>query len=220
MNDPGGREKLLALGVRSITSVVAKGDQFVFGQNLDDLARFVGLKHSGDQSLPPEQLIQKWVNVLRAAQRYMRQIPDARLNDRVIDNRDRSIRRQCHHIFRIGAAFAETVVDGVEWDQQLPNIPPADGAFMTADEFVRYGDSVIARLEQWWDGLADKSCQQKVKTFFGIQTVYMLFARQTWHTAQHVRQLIAVLERFDIEPNGRLSAEDLAGLTLPERLWE
>jgi hypothetical protein len=29
-----------------------------------------------------------------------------------------------------------------------------------------------------------------------------------------------VLERFDIEPRGRLSAEDLAGLPLPEGLWD
>jgi len=35
-----------------------------------------------------------------------------------------------------------------------------------------------------------------------------------------VRQLGAVLERFGIEPDGRLAAEDLKGLPLPERIWE
>ena len=75
-------------------------------------------------------------------------------------------------------------------------------------------------MQQWWDGLADKSCQQKVKTFFGMQPIYMLYERSTWHSAQHSRQLTAVLERFGIEPNGRLTPQDLAGLPLPERLWE
>jgi hypothetical protein len=32
--------------------------------------------------------------------------------------------------------------------------------------------------------------------------------------------MIAVLERFDIEPDGRLTADDLAGLPLPQGIWE
>ena len=85
---------------------------------------------------------------------------------------------------------------------------------------ARYGEGVILRLQQWWDCLADKSCRQAVQTFFGMQPVHMLFERSTWHCAQHARQLIAVLERFGIEPDARLSAEDLAGLPLPDGLWE
>jgi hypothetical protein len=219
LNDAAGREQLLALGVRNVP-VVAKGGQFVFGQNLEDVAEFVGLQGTGHQPLPPGQLIKKWIPVLRAVQRYLRQIPNERLNERVIDNRDRSLRLMGHHVFRIGEAFLETAVDGVEYAVQLANIPPPDGAFTSGDEIARYGDTVIARLQQWWDGLADKSCRQKVKTFFGMQPLHMLYERSTWHSAQHARQLIAVLERFGIEPDGRLTPEDLAGLPLPERLWE
>ena len=219
LNDAGGRDRLLALGVRNVP-VVAKGSAFVFWQNLEDVAEFVGLHGTGHTPLPPGQLITKWIAVLRAVQRYVRQIPDERINERVIPNRDRSLRLMGHHVFRIGEAFLETVVDGVEYAVQLANIPPADGTFMTGEEIARYGDTVIARLQQWWDGLADKSCRQKVKTFFGMQPIHMLYERSTWHSAQHARQLAAVLERFGIEPNGRLTAADLAGLPLPERLWE
>ena len=219
LNDAGGRDQLLALGVRNVP-VGAKGGAFVFGQNLEDVAEFVGLHGTGHTPLPPGQLITKWIAVLRAVQRYVRQIPDERINERVIPNRDRSLRLMGHHVFRIGEAFLETVVDGVEYAVQLANIPPADGTFMTGEEIARYGDTVIARLQQWWDGLADKSCRQKVKTFFGMQPIHMLYERSTWHSAQHARQLAAVLERFGIEPNGRLTAADLAGLPLPERLWE
>ena len=219
LNDAGGRDRLLALGVRNVP-VVAKGGAFVFGQNLEDVAEFVGLHGTGHTPLPPEQLITKWINVLRAVQRYVRQIPDERINERVIPNRDRSLRLMGHHVFRIGEAFLETAVDRVEYAVQLANIPPADGTFMTGEEIARYGDTVITRLQQWWDGLADKSCRQKVQTFFGMQPIHMLYERSTWHSAQHARQLAAVLERFGIEPNGRLTAADLAGLPLPERLWE
>lgn len=200
--------------------VVARGQQFVFGQNLEDVAEFVGLHGTGHKPLPPEQLIEKWITVLRAAQRYLRQMPDARLNELVIDNRDRSIRLMGHHVFRIGEAFLETVVDGVEYTAPLATVPPADGTFNSGDEIARYGDEVITRLQDWWNTLGDKSCQQKIKTFFGLQPMYMLYERSTWHSAQHARQLTAVLERFGIEPDGRLTAADLAGLPLPERLWE
>ncbi len=200
--------------------VVARGDQFVFGQNLEDVAEFVGLQGTGHTPLPPEQLIGKWLNVLRAAQRLMRQMPDERLDELVIDNRPRSIRLMGHHVFRIGEAYLETAVDGVEYATQLANVPPADGTFTTGGEIARYGDTVIARIETWWNGLADKSCQQKVKTFFGMQPLHMLYERSTWHSAQHTRQLAAVLERFGIAPDRPLTADDLAGLPLPERLWE
>jgi len=200
--------------------VVARGDQFVFGQNLEEVAEFVGLHGTGHKPLPPEQLIGKWVDILRTAQRLVRQMPNARLNELVIDNRDRSIRLMGHHVFRIGEAFLLTAVDGVDYEVQLANVPPKDGTFTSGEEIAQYGDSVIAGLQQWWDGLADKTCQQKVKTFFGMQPIYMLYERSTWHSAQHTRQLTAVLERFGIEPNGRLKPETLAGLPLPERLWE
>jgi len=219
LNDPRGRERLLAFGVRNVP-VVARGEQYVFGQNLEDVAEFVGLQSTGHTPLPPDELMQKWTLVLRAAQRYIRQLPSAKLDERVIDNRDRSLRLMGHHVFRIGEAFLETVENGVEYAVQLANIPPAEGTFTTGDEIARYGDTVIARLENWWEKLADKSCQQQVKTFFGMQPAHMLYERSTWHSAQHARQLMAVLERYGIQPDQPLTAADLAGLPLPERLWE
>jgi len=219
LNDPQGFERLLALGVRTVP-IVAKGEQFVFGQNLEDVAEFVGLHGTGHTPLPPHELLRKWVLVLRTAQRYARQLPSERMGERAIDNRDRSIRLLSHHIFRIGEAFLETVVDGVDYAVQLANVPPKDGILMTGDEIARYGEQVITRLEKWWDGLADKSCRQKLKTYYGTQSMHQLLERTTWHSAQHARQLAAILERFGIEPNSRLTATDLAGLPLPERLWE
>jgi hypothetical protein len=79
---------------------------------------------------------------------------------------------------------------------------------------------MIERLENWWSRLNDKSCQQPVKTFYGTPPMHQLFERSTWHSAQHTRQLMAVLERFGIEPQERLTAEDLTGLPLPQGLWE
>jgi hypothetical protein len=199
VNDPTGKEQLLKLGVQTVP-VLARSDQYIFCQNLEDVAEFVGLQGTGHTPLPPRALFTKWTIVLRAAQRYIRLLS--------------------HHIFRIGEAFLETAIDGVEYWVQLANVPPQDGIYTTGDEIASYGNSVIERIENWWTRLDDKSCQQKVKTFYGTPPMHQLFERSTWHSAQHTRQMIAVLERFGIEPDVRLTAEDLAGLPLPEGIWE
>jgi hypothetical protein len=210
---------LLRLGAQSVP-VLAKGGQFIFCQNMEDVAEFVGLQGSGLSPLPPEALFDKWITVLRAAQRYVRQISDSRLMERAIDNRDRSIRLLSHHTFRIGEAFLETAIDDVEYWTNNANVPPADETCMTGAEISAYGDGIIERIENWWSRLEDKSCRQKVRTFYGTPPMHQLFERSTWHSAQHARQMIAVLERLGLEPDLPLSAEDLAGLPLPERIWE
>jgi hypothetical protein len=219
LNDPTAQERLAKLGARTVP-ILANGDQYIFCQNLEDVAEFVGLQGSGHTPLPPTQLMSKWIDVLRAAQRYIRQLPDKRLEERAIDNRDRSIRLLSHHVFRIGEAFLETAIDDVEYRTNNANIPPADGTCTKGEEIAAYGDSIIERLETWWTQLADKTCRQPVKTFYGNPPMHQLFERSTWHSAQHTRQLIAILERFGIEPNRPLTAEDLSGLPLPEGLWE
>jgi hypothetical protein len=219
LNDPAGQEQLFDLGPRTVP-VLAKGAQYIFCQNLEDVAEFVGLQATGHTPLAPEVLFAKWLGVLRAAQRYIRQISNQQLGERVIHNRDRSIRLMSHHIFRIAEAFLETAIDDVEYRTNDANVPPAVGTCTTGTEIVGYGDGIIERLQVWWQQLADKTCQQRIKTFYGTPPLHQLFERSTWHSAQHTRQLIAVLERFGIEPSGRLTAGDFAGLPLPQGLWE
>ena len=220
MNDSGGRERLLELGVRNVP-VVAKGANYVFGQNLEDVAEFVGLQGTGHKPLPPDELVSKWKNILRVAQEVIRQIPDDKMNERVIPNRERPIRLLAHHVFRIGEAFLETVIDGVEYAVQHANVPPAEGTFMTGREVAQYGEEVTARIDAWWTGLADKSGAQQLSTYYGPQPLHQVLERSTWHSAQHVRQLIHLLEeRFGVTPQRRLAPEDTAGLPLPERLFE
>ncbi len=219
LNDPGGRDRLLALGVRNVP-VVARGREYVFAQNTGKLLEFLGLGGTRREALAPAQLYQRWTTVLRAAQRYVRQIPDATLAERVIPNRERPIRLLGHHVFRICAAFLESAVDGVAFDEKTSNLPPAEGTCLTGEQIAQYGEGVIARLDAWWQGLADRSCTQPLATYYGTQSTHELFERSTWHSAQHTRQLIAVLDRLGIEPDGRLMPQDLAGLPLPAGLWE
>jgi hypothetical protein len=218
LKDRDGLERLLALGVRTVP-IVAKDGKFVFGQNLDAVAAFVGLPGTGHKPLPPDVLIDRWINLLRAGQRYVRQIGIELMNERALERRDRSIRVLSHHLFRIAEAFLECAVDGVEYTIGIADLEPPAGTLMTGGDIARYGDAVIERLQAWRTTLTDQSCGGNVQTFYGPQSVHQLLDRSTWHSAQHAKQLMSILQRYGIDPDGPLVEDDFAGLPLPKGLF-
>ena len=44
--------------------------------------------------------------------------------------------------------------------------------------------------------------------------------RTTWHSGQHVRQLVMVLDMLGIEPDGPAGQETFAGLPMPDKVWD
>jgi hypothetical protein len=216
-NDPGGRERLMQLGVRSVP-IVASGERYVFAQSIEDVAEFVGIA-VGEAGLRPDALVAKWLAVLDAARSDIAQIPDEHMEERVIDNRDRSIRALSYHVFRIGEAFLETAEGGLDYADQTANTPPPD-TVRNGHDIADYGAEIRTRIERWWQTTDDRDCTTLCATYYGQQPLHRLLERSAWHSAQHVRQIIALLERFGIEPAARLGSEELAGLPLPEGLWE
>lgn len=217
VNHPGGRERLLKLGVRNIP-VLARGTEYVFGQSIDAVAKFVGVKPDDNVKLPPEELLRKWLVVLQAAQRYVQQYPPSSLDDQLIEGRNQSIRHMGYHVFRIGDAFLATAVDEVsDWATVSMEMPPPE--MTSGADVANYGAQVMQRLNAWWEKQADKNCAAMVTTYTGTQPLRDFLERQTWHSAQHVRQLAAVLERYGVKPDVALTEQDLAGLPLPKALW-
>jgi len=218
LNDAGGRELLFnKYGLRKVP-VLAKGDQYAIGQMLEPFAKLAGISLAGAGGLSPEQLYRKYEMVFAAGQRYARQFPTERLLERVIPHRERTIRTLCFHVFRIGESFLETW-NGAEYSAKIADNEPPD-SLRTGDDVARYGAGVWKRYEAWWGGLEDRELSRALKTYYGDTIAHRVFERATWHSAQHCRQLIAVLERMGIQPDGPLTSSDLAGLPLPERLWE
>jgi hypothetical protein len=217
MNDPGGRERLIALGARGLP-VLARGKAFVFGQRLEDVAKFIGMTDYRAETLAPSVLIDKWIAILRSGQRIVRQFPQSCLEERVHEARDQSIRHMGYHALRIGDAFLATAVDGVEdWVKVSMEMPPAEHKGM--EEVAAYADGVIERLQKWWTAQSDPSCSRDVKTTTGVQSLREFLERQTWHSAQHIRQLAWRLERMGITPDRPPSAAELAGLPIPQAVW-
>ena len=214
---PEAMQDLRALGLKTVP-VVTRGREYVFAQALEDVSRFVGRDFQANR-LAPEELMRKWLHVLRAAQRHARQLPGARLQERAVQSRDRSIRDLAYHVYQIPDAFLQAVEDGVEDLTAVYNAPPPPGVQGVA-EVAAYGSRIEKKLEAWWRARSDKSCRETVKTYYGVRPLHELLERCTWHSAQHARQIIAVLERLGIEPHGRLGAADYAGLPMPKGLWE
>jgi hypothetical protein len=218
LNEPGGRELLFEkYGLRKVP-VLAKGDQYAFGQMIDPFAKFIGVPVPGAGMLTPGQLYEKYRVVFDAGQRYTRQFPQERLLERVIPHRERVIRTLCYHVFRIGESFLETW-NGAEYSVKIADNEPPE-AMKTGADVAAYGAGVWKRFETWWAGVEDRSLSKPVQTYFGEVPAAKLFERATWHSAQHCRQLVAVLERIGIAADRPLTPADLAGLPLPERLWE
>jgi glutaredoxin len=214
---PEAMEELRELGVRSVP-VVARGKDYVFAQELADVSAFVGRKVDF-QRLPPAVLIEKWRTVLAAAQRHVLQIPPERLAERATEGRDRSIRDLAYHVYQVPDAFLQAVEDGVQDLATLYNAAPPPEV-TTPAHIAAYGKSVAERLERWWQRDGDKAATATVQTYYGVQPLHHVMERCTWHSAQHARQIIAVLERFGIEPDRPLTRKDYAGLPLPIGLWE
>ena len=201
--------------------MVARGDEWVLGQVIPEVAKFLGLKFDGGPALTPAELVQKAEVVLAAAQRFIPQLPQERFNDLLpMSGRKRTYRELAHHLVRIQEAMLEAV-QGIEFTIEQPVKPPED-SITRPQQVADYAGTVRQRVHEWWAGheKTDPAAKQIVQTYFGEQPLSVLLERCAWHSAQHTRQLQLLLTRMSIEPAGALTAEDLKGLPLPEKVWE
>jgi glutaredoxin/uncharacterized damage-inducible protein DinB len=214
---PEAMEELRSLGVRTVP-VVARGKEYVFAQELADVSAFIGRKVDF-QRLPSAKLYDKWQTVLAAAQRHVMQIPAEKLGERATPGRDRSIRDLAYHIYQVPDSFLQAIEEGVKDLTSVYNAPPPANVKTVAD--IRdYGKRVSERLARWWQRDGQKAASANLSTYYGEQPLHHVMERCTWHSAQHARQIISVLEHNGIAPNGPLTAQDYAGLPLPAGLWE
>jgi glutaredoxin len=218
LSDNEGRSELRRLGARSIP-IVSKGDAFTYAQSIEDVARFVDRMDAVTDRLPPEVLFSKWTKVLSVALAIIPMIPDDSFRSPLSSSVPRTYRDLSYHIFQVVDAFLQTVQDGLEDWTLVANIEPHQ-LIQAKEDTVKEGQELTEKLQRWWLTLEDKSCQQSLKMFYGEHPMHQFLERSTWHSAQHTRQLIALLSEKGIELPAKLDAEDYAGLPMPKQLWE
>ena len=208
---------LQSLGAKSIP-VVSKGDAFVFAQSIGDVAEFLELDVDTKPQLSPQELVQKYDMILGAAARHIRQIPDDQLGGKLLD-RDRTYRELTYHVFRIAEALMDTADGGELTVSYYHDNPPAE--MQTIEQIASFGDDVRARLNAWWDGYSHKDGTAIVDTYFGKKPLHEVLERSTWHSGQHVRQIVMAMTEFmGVTPDNPLTDKDFAGLPLPEKVWD
>lgn len=214
LNDPGGMEKLTALGVRTVP-VVARGGEYVSGQILSDVAAFAGIDWR-PEVLAPGELKVRLDGIIEGAMRFTAQLPFQHLDDR-LPGRPRSYRDLACHIFQIVQAF----VDETEGDPLTAQKyeEPAPAGLRTVPDLLFFGMQTKERLKSWWNR-GPHDFARPAQCYYGAQSLHDFLERTTWHAGQHARQMMLVLQKLGIEPDRPLGDEDFAGLPMPREVWD
>jgi hypothetical protein len=215
--DEGGLEELRRLGARSVP-VVSRGDRFVFAQVIGDVVEFLGLDEKTGPALSPAELHARYDHVLETAIRLVRQVPDDRLEDQ-LPHRPRSHGMLMHHIFQIPTAYLDMEDTGRTLTYESLVVPPP-AEMRTSAAIADFGDSVRRRMNAWWHRVRDEDFARPVPTYFGETSRHEVFERTVWHSAQHTRQIAAILEQAGVAPDRPLGADDIRGLPLTDKIWD
>lgn len=218
LEDRGALEELAALGVRSVP-IVRRGQDWANGQVLRDVARVAGIAWGGAQVLPPAELMARLDTIQSAAQVLFAQVPDDKVS-RLLPHRPRSYAQLAYHIFNIADAFLEHEVAGLPLKEGAYGRVPPPGRDSKAQILV-YGDDVLTRLRAWWSGAGQTAdFSRPADVYYGQVTLHEFLERTAWHSGQHVRQLVMVLDMLGIEPARTLGSETFAGLPMPDKVWD
>jgi hypothetical protein len=218
LEDQDGIAELAALGIRSVP-IVRRGSDWANGQVLRDVARVAGIAWGGAQVLPAPELVLRLIEIQTTAQRLFAQIPDDKLG-RLLPRRPRSYAQLGYHIFNIADAFLEHEVHRLPLREgAYGRVPPPE---MNTNAKIRaYGQDVLARFQAWWKGPGQATdFSRKADVYYGDVTLHEYLERTTWHSGQHVRQLMMVLDMLGIVPDRPPTKETFAGLPMPDKVWD
>jgi len=214
--DPSAFAELARFKLRQVP-IVTKGDQWANGQILGDVAKLVGITDLNVQMLSTREMKQRLDQVLEGTRRFYAQVPEEHLGTQ-LPNRPRSYSELAYHVFNIVDAFLEEK-DGtpLEYESYYRLPAPGDGRA----EILAYGADVHRRLNEWFAGRG-RQCEwgTLADVYYGRQSQHQFLERTTWHSMQHARQLIWVLQRLGIEPDQPFDPALYAGLPMPEQVWE
>ncbi|TMJ68068.1 MAG: NrdH-redoxin [Alphaproteobacteria bacterium] len=216
--DKAAFAELAELGIRSVP-IVRRGKDWANGQVLKDVARVAGIKWGGAKMLPVPELVSRLVTIQQAAQRLFAQIPDDKLGQQ-LPNRPRSYAQLAYHIFNIADAFLEHEVQGLPLKEGAYNrVPPPE--MKTKEQILDYGRNVLSGIETWWRGPGQTAnFDTKASVYYGSVTLHDYLERTTWHSGQHVRQMMMVLGMLGIAPDRPVGKETFDGLPMPDKVWD
>lgn len=215
-NDADAAARLRELGLRSVPVVAfanaaAGAKEFAFGVDLRAVAELVGIPFQASPALPVEELKHRLGAAVATAMRLVSDFPPDRLQDK-LPRRNRTCLALANHVVEIADVFLH-VCGGAAFDVEASAAVPAT-ELRVADLRVR-SKAVALHLDE-----APVQGSRIVETFFGPQPLHLVLERCAWHTIQHARQLEMMLTRAGTAPTQPIPPHLLAGLPLPEAVWD
>jgi len=195
--------------------VLSRGDKFTFGQSTKQIVDFLGINEKSGPELSPAELYARLDKFMSAALELLPLMPYDRLATHV-PGRPRSYRALGFHMFRVVQAFLDAN-EGVTLIQSMFREEPAEDA--DTAELVAYGTGIRQRFRDWWAN-GETSGSRTLDTYYGPQTLHELLERTTWHSGQHARQYMMLLELEGQKHHRPLVEADFARLPMPQNVWD
>lgn len=219
LEDPAAWDELKPFGIRMLPTVT-RGASYANGQILRDVAALVGIELGQQSILPPAELARRIDAILTAEQRFFSQMPEEKMQGQV-PGRPRSFANLAWHTFNVVDAWLEHEVEGIPLVNGAYNRNAPQGHDSKA-AILAYGADVQRRFAAWW--IAQGSVTDfdaPADTYYGEQSKHDFLERTTWHSGQHTRQMMMILEDFiGVKPKDPLGPDTWAGLPMPEKVWD
>ncbi len=195
--------------------MLSRGKEFVFGQSLPQIVAFLGLTEKAGPPLSADELCRRLDKFMSSALALLPLMPAERLHVHV-PGRPRSYRALAFHLFKVVDAFLDAE-QGITLVQAMFREEPAPDA--SNEALVDYGTVIRDRFRAWRsDG--DTNPARSLATYYGAQSLHELLERTTWHSGQHVRQWMMLLEREGVSFQRPLVDTDFARLPMPANVWD
>ncbi len=208
-------QEMISLGAPLVPAVAYRGN-IAHGWNPAAYAKLLGIEYSGIPVLTPAELSARLDTILARTQEWLSRTPQDKLKLEG-PGRKRELRQLGFHIFRLSAAFVDSMEqDGLQeaWLQE-----EAPGEMTTGTSIAEFGGGVRQKIQGWFAGAGKVPWQDPVWTYYGDQSAHELLERTTWHAGQHLRQVHALLSDNAVIPKAALDPALFAKLPLPKALW-
>lgn len=207
--DLEARGRLDRLGVRSVPVVTRDGD-FVFAQEIDDVARFLALPLRSAR-LPVPVLADRIAAFLAATRDMAAVLPRDHWTTRIV-GRDRTYADIAYHIGQICEGFLDAARGGElayrYFERRAGDLDPCQSLVTVASGF-----------DAWWRAEHDR-LPETAATYYGRKPIQHVLERTAWHMAQHCRQLQHILGELGVAGGPWLKPLILEGLPLPRDVWD
>lgn len=196
--------------------MAAIGDRFVEIMHVDQLRQFLGMPPE-DETAAYQELVEALGRVLEAIERAVRQLPDEQLSAST-PNRGRDIRELAYNIHHPVRLMGQALDSGL-FDWSTAGDYAASRGFSAAADLAEFCRDT---RESWLKnarGATAEDVERVAWTPKGLLTNRQILEAQSWHAAQHLRQIYLFLREIGIEPDRELTAAEMEPIRLGETIY-